>query len=72
MDEERLSAAILIIMEPWFYKVCEGCDSIVMQSTSICPSCKSYRFDSNEFNISNMAQQLANNDQKTVTEEDLY
>ena len=72
MDEERLSAAILIIMEPWLYKVCEGCDSIVTEKTVICPSCKSYRFDENDTSIIAMAKELALKDQKSVTEKDLY
>lgn len=72
MDEKRLSAAILIMMEPWCYKVCEGCDSIVTDKTTICPSCKSYRFDENECNIISMAKELASRDQKSVTEKDLY
>jgi precorrin-6B methylase 2 len=70
MDEERILASIQIMTRPSLYKVCEGCDSIVMQSTLICPSCKSYRFDYNEDNISDMAANLANNDQKTLTEKD--
>jgi len=72
MDEERISAAIKIIMEPWYYKVCEGCDSILRQSAIICPSCKSYRFDETELSILKMASDIGLSEQKTVTEEDLF
>ena len=72
MDEDRLSSAVLIILKPWLYKVCEGCDSILKESSCICPSCKSYRFDLNEDNIIEMANKLANSEQKTVTDKDLY
>jgi hypothetical protein len=72
MDEDRIAAALVIIMEPWKYKVCEGCDSILTETTVICPSCKSYRFDYKELSVTKMAKELANNKQKTVTESDLF
>lgn len=72
MDKERIAAAIKIWTEPWKYKVCEGCDSIVTESTIICPNCKSYRFDDDSTSVAEMAKKLATEEQKTVTEEDLY
>lgn len=72
MDEKRISAAIQIMTEPWLYKVCEGCDSILKETAAICPSCKSYRFDYKELSIAKMAKELANSEQKTVTEDDLF
>lgn len=72
MDEKRISAAIQIMTEPWKYKVCEGCDSILRETAVICPSCKSYRFDYNQLSVAKMAKELAHSEQKTVTEEDLF
>lgn len=72
MDKDRIAAAIRIMAEPWEYKVCEGCDSIVTEKTIICPSCKSYRFDVNELSVSKMAKELAQNEQKSVTKTDLF
>ena len=72
MDKDRISAAIQIMTQPHLYKVCEGCDSILKESSSICPSCKSYRFDFEEVSVVNMAKELSTKNQKTVTEKDLY
>ena len=72
MDEKRIAAAIKIMTEPWKYKVCEGCDSILTETAVICPSCKSYRFDFEEVSVVNMAKDLSTKNQKTVTEKDLY
>lgn len=72
MDKDRISAAIQIMTQPHLYKVCEGCDSILKESSNICPNCKSYRFDCNELSVANMAKYLSTKEQKTVTEKDLY
>ena len=72
MDKNRIAAAIKILAEPWNYKVCEGCDSIVTEKTIICPNCKAYRFDDNNISVGNMAKKLAQEEQKSVTEKDLY
>ncbi len=29
----------------FLYKVCEGCDSLVMYETAVCPKCNAYRFN---------------------------
>jgi hypothetical protein len=72
MYEERIAAAIKIMTEPWKYKVCEGCDSILRETAAICPSCKSYRFDYKELSVTQKAKELAYSEQKTVTENDLF
>ena len=72
MDEKRVSAALAIIIEPWCYKVCEGCDSILREYATICPNCKSYRFDDTELSVIEMARDIGFSEQKTVTEDDLF
>lgn len=72
VDLDRLAAALEIVLEPSFYKVCEGCDSILFKRTLICPSCKSYRFNEEEDYIINTATELAFEEKKSVTQDDLY
>jgi len=36
----------------WFwYKVCEGCETVTMFSTTFCPVCRGYHFDENRRRI---------------------
>jgi hypothetical protein len=42
--EERARQADKIIRNPENYKICEGCDSIVLSKVHTCPNCASYRF----------------------------
>ncbi len=48
-DNESLAArgerAAQIAREPARYKVCEGCESIVVRDAATCPNCHGYRFD---------------------------
>ena len=41
----REKRAAQIAQEPELYKVCEGCESIVVRDASTCPNCHGYRFD---------------------------
>lgn len=42
---ERAARAAKIIANPSGYKVCEGCESIVVKKANTCPNCNGYRFD---------------------------
>jgi uncharacterized paraquat-inducible protein A len=48
-DNETLAAraerAEQIKRKPDLYKVCEGCESIVVAEAATCPNCHGYRFD---------------------------
>ena len=48
-DNESLAAraerAAQIAQQPGLYKVCEGCESIVVRDAVTCPNCHGYRFD---------------------------
>ena len=41
----RAERAAQIAREPQLYKVCEGCESIVVRDAATCPNCHGYRFD---------------------------
>ncbi|MEZ5304041.1 MAG: hypothetical protein R3F11_25880 [Verrucomicrobiales bacterium] len=47
-SDERARQADKIVRDPKKYKVCLGCDSIVVEKVSICPNCHGYRFDSDQ------------------------
>jgi recombinational DNA repair protein RecR len=56
-----------LITRFWFsYKVCEGCDSIVVDETAVCPVCKAYRFDTTKKSIIKGAKNLATNPRSSV------
>jgi Zn finger protein HypA/HybF involved in hydrogenase expression len=41
----RAERAAQIVRQPHLYKVCEGCESIIMLDAATCPNCHGYRFD---------------------------
>lgn len=41
----RAERAAMIARQPDLYKVCEGCESIVLREAVTCPNCHGYRFD---------------------------
>ena len=41
----RAQRAAQIARQPELYKVCEGCESIVVLDAATCPNCHGYRFD---------------------------
>ena len=63
---ERQRQADKIVKNPARYKVCEGCDSIVVASAATCPSCHSYRFNDNCDHVKAQAQLLATRERKSV------
>ncbi len=70
-SSNRAETAAKIAAVPQNYKVCEGCDSIVGRSTSICPNCHSFRFDDSPETVVSQAVVLGNREQRSVTAEDL-
>jgi uncharacterized paraquat-inducible protein A len=48
----RAQRAEQISREPELYKVCEGCESIVVRDAGTCPNCHGYRFDSDPERVS--------------------
>ncbi|QQY07502.1 MAG: hypothetical protein JMM76_01280 [Candidatus Xiphinematobacter sp.] len=70
--EERAERAAKIIGHPERYKICEGCDSILMLEAATCPNCHSYRFNADVSEIVVHAQLLASRVQTSVAQEDMY
>ena len=55
---DRAQKAAKIIAQPSDYKVCEGCESIVVQGAVTCPNCHGYRFDSDPERVRSQAEIL--------------
>jgi len=68
---ERSKKAQEIAASPELYKVCEGCESIVMHDAHMCPNCHSYRFDAEEDKVVEQAIILGSREQRSVSYEDL-
>jgi len=61
-NNESLAArgerAAQIAREPELYKVCEGCESIVVRGAATCPNCHGYRFDTDPERVCSQAEIL--------------
>ena len=68
----RMEQALAVLLQPDFFKICEGCDSIVTIQTAICPNCKSYRFNGSVHDVIEQAKILGTREHTTVTEDDLF
>jgi hypothetical protein len=54
----RAGRAAQIVSQPALYKVCEGCESIVVREATTCPNCHGYRFDSDPERVRSQAEIL--------------
>lgn len=71
-QSDRMSKAQEIASNPSDFKVCEGCDSIVATSVTICPNCHAYRFDPSATRVVDQAIYLGGRKKTSVTTEDLH
>jgi uncharacterized paraquat-inducible protein A len=62
--ESRIQAAQTIASNPHDFKICEGCESIVREATTICPSCFAYRFEDDPIQVIAQAVVLASKEPK--------
>jgi len=70
--EKRLAQALVILLQPELFKICEGCSSIVTVKTVICPSCKAYRFNVNTDDVIAHTKDISVKTQQSVTDKDLF
>jgi hypothetical protein len=54
----RAERAAQIMEQPELYKVCEGCESIVVSDAVTCPNCHGYRFDPDAKRVCSQAEIL--------------
>ena len=69
--DERARQADKIVKNPTQYKICEGCDSIVMAKAATCPNCASYRFEDEIQRVVAQARILGRKQRTTVLASDL-
>jgi uncharacterized paraquat-inducible protein A len=68
---DRLKQAEKIMQEPTKYKICEGCESIVLLKANHCPNCHAYRFEANPEKVREQARMLSRREQRSVIAADL-
>ena len=68
---DRARKAEKIIAQPANFKICEGCDSIVVERVATCPNCHGYRFNSEPEAVIEQARLLASREQTGVSAQDL-
>lgn len=68
---QRARQAEKIIANPANYKICQGCESIVVTKAAMCPNCHGYRFEHDSNEIVKHAKQLAGRGQRSVAQTDL-
>lgn len=69
-DTDRAERARKIIENPGAFKVCEGCESIVLKKTTVCSNCNAYRFDESPQRVVAQAQALAARERRSVISAD--
>ncbi|HUF60932.1 MAG TPA: hypothetical protein VMN36_02555 [Verrucomicrobiales bacterium] len=67
---KRARKAAKIAKNPSDYKVCEGCDSIVLASAALCPNCHGYRFVNDLQSVISQAQELGRRARQSVLWDD--
>lgn len=68
--KKRKAAAKKICDNVEYYKVCEGCESVVLRESVFCPVCDSYRFDLNSEKIKKTVNELAKRERTSVLPSD--
>lgn len=69
--EDRARQADKIVKNPANYKICEGCESIVLARAHTCPNCASYRFMSSAESVIAQARLLGRRERRSVMASDL-
>jgi hypothetical protein len=64
--DERARQADKIVKNPANYKICEGCDSIVLSKAHTCPNCASYRFREGREEVVAQARLLGRRERRSV------
>lgn len=67
----RARQAEKIIANPRDYKICQGCESIVVAKAAMCPNCHGYRFERDSEEIIAHARLLSKRGQQSVAQSDL-
>lgn len=63
---DRAERARRIVEFAQYFKICEGCESIVTERVIFCPSCHGYRFNDDPLDVIAQANLLASRPQEGV------
>ena len=66
----REQQALGIVNNPQLYKVCCGCESIVVARVNLCPNCHGYRFLVDAQSVIDQARYLSTRQVNTPTPDD--
>ena len=70
-SRDRARQAAKIVKNPSQYKICQGCDSIVLMKVHTCPNCASYRFEEGAEAVVEQARLLGSRERRSVLPGDL-
>jgi len=68
--KKRKAAAKKILARAEFYKVCEGCESVIIFDSAFCPVCNGYRFDDDLRRVKHTIEELAKREQSSILPSD--
>lgn len=68
--EDRAVRADKIVRDPSKYKICDGCDSIVLATAATCPSCHAYRFIDDRESVIVQARELGQRERRSLVKGD--
>jgi RNA polymerase subunit RPABC4/transcription elongation factor Spt4 len=71
LDPMRVKIAEGIIANPKEFKVCDGCDSILLRDVPICPLCSHYRFNTDIEEIIKQTNVLLHSEPKCMMDSSL-
>lgn len=69
--QDRAKSAAKIVKSPANYKICQGCESIVLMKAHTCPNCASYRFEESMAEVIKQARLLGRRERRSVVPADL-
>lgn len=69
--KKRKAAAKRICENAEYYKVCEGCESVILFESVFCPVCDAYRFNEDHEYVKKIVNELAKRERTSVLPSDL-
>ncbi len=52
----------------FLYKICEGCDKLLMHTYAVCPNCNAYRFNTMKSHVVKKLKKLLKQEQNFIQE----
>lgn len=68
--KKRKAAAKKILSKANLYKVCEGCESVIIFDSIFCPVCESYRFNNSLERVKRAVEVLSQREQTSILPSD--